>query len=121
MLNYYKSKTNYSDPRVTFTNAFLAHPQTHSEVPISMICPAGNTMGYFFGAFIVIKELALYINNLSMSNNNTLSTEKLMFKYELKAITFPILFMGIAMSMMNLNALLYLTPVFIIETIKLFI
>lgn len=112
MMNYYKSKTNYSDPRIKFTNLFLAHPETNSEVPICMICPAGNLLGWLFGFFIFLKDYAFYLAC------NLKTNEQIIYKQAVKEITIPLIFMSIMMSALNFNALLYLSPIFVIETIK---
>ena len=105
MLNFYKSKTNYADPNVTFTNAFLAHPKTHSEVPVSMVCPAGNTMSWLFGFYLIAREFA--------------PDEKLEDILAAKTFNFMVMFMGMAMSAMNLNVTLYLMPIFAIELLRM--
>jgi len=105
MLNFYKSKTNYADPNVTFSNVFLAHPKTHSDVPISMVCPAGKMMGWVFGIYLVVREFA--------------PNEKLEDIILAKFLNVAVLFMGIAMSVMNLNVTLYLIPIFFIELLRM--
>ena len=84
---------------------FLAHPKTHSDVPISMVCPAGNMMSWFFGIYLVAREFA--------------PNEKFEDILLAKIINGMLIFMGIAMSAMNLNVLLYLSPIFLIEMIRI--
>ncbi len=112
MLNYYKSKTNY-DQRSYFSSQLLAHPSTNSEVAINMICPAGNVLGWLFGFLLFFKDLAFY------NSYNLTIDEKIAQQLAIKIFMIPILFIGILMSTINLNALLYLSPIFIIETIKI--
>ena len=109
MLNFYKSKTNYDDQNITFVNAyvnaFLTHPKTHSDVPISMVCPAGNTMSILFGTYLIAREFV--------------PCNRIIDIVEMKLLNGITIFMGIAMSTMNLNVLLYLSPIFMIESIRL--
>lgn len=105
MLNFYKSKTNYADPNITFTNAFLAHPKTHSDIPISMVCPAGSIMSLLFGTYLIAREFVPCESNVDIIG--------------MKILNCITIFMGMAMSVMNLNVLLYLSPIFIIELIRL--
>ncbi len=105
MLNFYKSKTNYADPNVTFSNVFLAHPRTHSDVPISMVCPAGNLMGWIFGTYLIAREFL----------EKTSPEEILAYK----VANAGIMVFGLAMSSINYNVLLYLSPVFAIELVRL--
>jgi hypothetical protein len=105
MLNFYKSKTNYADPNITFTNAFLAHPKTHSDIPISMVCPAGNTISLLFGTYLIAREFVPCESDLDIIG--------------MKILNGMTIFMGMGMSAMNLNVLLYLSPIFFIEIIRL--
>lgn len=105
MLNFYKSKTNYADPNVTFTNVFLAHPKTHSDVPVSMVCPAGNTMSWLFGFYLIAREFA--------------PNEKFEDILLAKFLNVAVMIMGMAMSVMNLNVTLYLSPIFVIEILRM--
>jgi len=107
MLNFYKSKTNYADPNVTFSNAFLAHPKTHSDFPVSMVCPGGKLMSWVFGLYLVVREFA--------------PNEKLEDILAVKFINIAVMFMGMAMSVMNLNVTLYLFPIFTIELLRIFL
>ncbi len=105
MLNFYKSKTNYADPSITFTNAFLAHPRTHSDTPISMVCPAGNMLSLVFASYLIGREYF-----------PCTSQEEIM---ALKFINITVMIFGLAMSSMNLNVVFYLSPVFALEIIRL--
>jgi|LauGreDrversion4_2_1035121.scaffolds.fasta_scaffold09741_7 hypothetical protein len=105
MLNLYKSKTNYADPNVTFSNVFLAHPRTHSDVPVSMVCPAGKLMSWIFGTFLIAREFL----------EKTRPEEILAYKLANAGIMMFVL----AMSSINFNVLLYLSPVFVIELVRL--
>ena len=104
MLNFYKSKTNYADPDVEFSNVFLKHPVLHSDVPISMICPAGNLLSIIFAIYLIGREFLPH-NELNILQN----------------INFVVIIMSVLMSLINLNAFLYLIPIFIIEIIRLFL
>jgi hypothetical protein len=112
MLNYYKSKTNYADPDITFSNAFLAHPVTHSDVPISMVCPAGNFLSYIFAAYLIGREFIL--NNVDKSNFEI----NIVLLYKLFNLCILVISMNI--SIINTNVFLYLMPIFIIEFVRLF-
>ncbi len=105
MLNFYKSKTNYADPNVTFSNVFLAHPRTHSDIPVSMVCPAGNLMSWIFGTYLIVREFA----------EKTRPEEIVAYKLTNAGI----MVFGLAMSSINYNVLLYLSPVFAIELVRL--
>lgn len=105
MLNFYKSKTNYADPNITFSNVFLAHPRTHSDVPVSMVCPAGNLMSWIFGTYLIAREFL----------EKTCPEEIIAYK----AVNAGIMVFGLAMSSINFNVLLYLSPVFAIELVRL--
>lgn len=105
MLNFYKSKTNYSDPNVKFTNAFLSHPITHSDIPISMVCPAGKLLSLLFGTFLIAREFILCKSDKDI--------------IEMKMLNYIVIYFGISMSAVNLNVLLYLSPIFAIEIIRI--
>jgi len=107
MLNFYKSKTNYADPNISFSNIFLAHPRAHSDIPISMVCPAGHALGWLFGFYLIGREF------LPQGKSENI----LVFGF----LNMVILFFGMSLSFMNLNVLLYLSPIFAIELVRTFI
>lgn len=105
MLNFYKSKINYCDPTVNF-KGWLEHPETHSEEPISMVCPAGNILSLVFGGYLLLREFFVY--------------EYYLYIIGMKLLNLIVLIMSIFLSLMNFNVTIYLTPIFLIEFIRLF-
>ena len=72
--------------------SYLKHPTTTTAFPESKICPFGKKIIYLLLIFLIARNI-IFINQ---------------FKFLVLTITF-------SLSLSNLNALLYLTPYFLIE------
>ena len=100
MLNYFKTIYSIAHPITLFDNNLIYHPIGTSKTPISNICKLGNILSWYLGAFLIIRSIFLYKN---------------IYKKQIKIISLVGLIIGIILSMMNFNAVLYLLPHFIIE------
>ena len=95
MLNFFKTKYNFSLP-YSFSNInLLKHSIEISEFPDFKICKLGKILGPFLALFILIR------------NNNIIKIPKFYSKL--------VLFITFSLSLLNLNAVLYLIPHFILE------
>ena len=95
MLNFFKTKYSLAHPLSNFSSDYFNHPIGISEEPISNICEFGHQSSWFLAIFVIIRTL--FIN-----------------KYT-KQISLIVLIIAGTFSMLNLNAVIYLIPHFIIE------
>ena len=95
MLNFFKTKYSVAHPLSNFSSDYFNHPIGISKESISNICEFGHQSSWFLAIFVIIRTL--FIN-----------------KYT-KQISIIILIITGTFSMLNLNAVLYLIPHFIIE------
>jgi hypothetical protein len=100
MLNYFKTIYSIAHPITLFDNNLIYHPIGTAEKPISNICKLGHILSWYLGAFLIVRSLFLYKN---------------IYKKQIKIISLVGLIIGIILSMMNFNAVLYLLPHFIME------
>lgn len=101
MLNYFKTKYSLAHPLTYFENKLIYHPIGKSDKPISNICKLGNILSWYLGLFVVLRSIFI--------ENNTIN-----IKY-IKLVSLAGLCIGVILSMMNFNAVLYLLPHFILE------
>lgn len=105
ILNYFKTKYSLAHPLTFFENDFIYHPIGKSDKPISNICKLGHVVSWYLAGFIMVRSIFLHYNYNK--------------KY-IKIVSLIVLVFGIILSMMNFNAVLYLTPHFIIESYLLY-
>lgn len=105
ILNYFKTKYSLAHPLTFFENDFIYHPIGKSDKPISNICKLGHVLSWYLAGFIMVRSIFLHYNYNK--------------KY-IKIVSLIVLVFGIILSMMNFNAVLYLTPHFIIESYLLY-
>ena len=101
VLNYFKTTYSIAHPITYFSNDLLYHPIGKSDTPTSKVCKLGNLLSWYLAGFILIRGFLIYFKK-----NKILP---------LKKISLIILILGIMLSIMNLNVVLYLLPHFIIE------
>ena len=100
VLNYFKTKYNFAHPITYFNNKLLFHPIGKSNVPSSKVCKLGNILSWGLALFIVLRGLFIF-------NNKYITT--------IKQVTLIVLILGVMLSILNLNVVIYLLPHFIIE------
>ena len=100
VLNYYKTTYSFAHPITYFNNSLLYHPIGKSDIPSSKVCKLGNMLSWYLALFILIRGILIYNNQYSLI---------------LKRLSLLILIIGVTMSMLNLNVVIYLIPHFIIE------
>ena len=103
MLNYFKTKYSLAHPLTYFENKYLYHPIGKSDVPINNICPFGHSCSWLLAGFILIRLLLIKYSNISVTL--------------IRNFSFGVLIITIIFSLLNFNALIYLVPHFIIETL----
>jgi hypothetical protein len=96
ILNYFKTRYSLAHPLSNFNNSYLKHPIGISDKPVSNICEFGHKASWFLSLFILIR--IFYI-------------KKRVTKYA----SIFVLIVVASVSMLNLNAVLYLIPYFIYE------
>ena len=111
-LRYFKTKFSVGIMYNKFFNRILkhqyfAHPEEIPSEPISWICPFGHDVSFLL-AFIIISRGILYETHYSYIKREKVS------KY-IYAINWVIFVIAFLICLTNLNALLYLLPIFIIE------
>jgi hypothetical protein len=101
MLNYFKTKYSIAHPLTYFENNLIYHPIGQSDKPISNICKLGHILSWYLGLFVVLRSIFIENNIIDI-------------KY-IKIVSLVGLCLGMILSMMNFNAVLYLLPHFLIE------
>ena len=100
MLNYFKTRYSLAHPLSSFENNYFKHPIGVSSVPISNICSFGHQVSWLLALYIIVRGFLLP-----------------KYKGFLRMSSIVVLIITATMSLLNLNATLYLIPYFIIETI----
>ena len=100
MMNIYKSNYSFSFDFFDFKNALLKHPIGYTEIPKNMVCYFGKIISYIISIFLILR-LLLYDYNTYFN---------IYLKFHNKIIIILLL-----MSIINLNILIYMIPVFILE------
>ena len=100
MLNYFKTTVImdsglilYNLKKLGIKSKYFNHQITKIDEPMNLVCPFGNLISWFIGAFFILRNYSKFIN-----------------KYNKYIII--LIFIG---SLMNFNVVVYLLPVFIIE------
>jgi hypothetical protein len=99
ILNYFKTRYSLSIP-VKYDNNYLVHPIGKHDYPKSNICKFGHDMSWFVGLYLIIKG---YLFSIRYNIKKIISLNKL------------VIFTIFLFSLLNLNAVVYLLPIFIIE------
>jgi hypothetical protein len=100
MLNYFKTKYSLAPPLSYFKIQYLRHPIGVSAKPHTNICPFGHDISWLIAAALIIRSVLI--------NTKCYKKETIQF------IKYATIILAIG-SLVNLNCLLYLLPVFIIE------
>ena len=101
MLRYFKTKYSFAHPLTYFNSDMFYHPIGISDVKESKICKFGHITSWYL-AILLILRCILY-NNKLINKEIFLSINRLIF------------FGVLSVSLLNLNAFIYLIPFFIIE------
>lgn len=99
MFNYFKTRYSLSFP-VIYYNSYFTHPIGKHKYPKSNICKFGHDMSWLIAIYLIIMGylFSIYKKNKYLSSINRL-----------------VLFTIFLFSLLNLNAVVYLLPIFIIE------
>jgi len=100
MLNYFKTRYSLAPPLSYFKSEYLRHPIGVSAKPHTNICQFGHDISWLIAAALIIRSV--------MINTKCYKKEMIM----LTKIGMLLLLVG---SLVNLNCVLYLSPIFIIE------
>ena len=103
MLRYFKTRYSLAHPLVKFKSEFLRHPIGTSPEPVSNICPFGHMGAILIGIAIIIRLL------ISLNNVFPRGIVKM---YSRMGVFIIFIF-----SLMNMNAVLYLAPFFVSESL----
>jgi len=98
MMNFFKIRYSLAHPYTYFKNPIMFHPIKNTKEPRSMICQFGHVGSWFLAAFIVLRQFIDVPTKFS------------------KFVFFCVL----TISLINLNAVVYLIPYFIYEYNYLF-
>jgi hypothetical protein len=96
MLNFFKTTISFAHPLTYFENKYLYHPIVNTDKPQNMICKIGNYGSWLLGLFLVLRFLFIK-------------------KLPIKTISKVVYLIVFIMSLLNLNAVIYLIPYFFIE------
>jgi hypothetical protein len=106
MLRYFKTKYSFAHPLSDFSDAYFKHPVGQTKKVQSQICRFGHDASFVLGGFLILKEL--------LHNNKYISTD---FYTGISRLCFVTVFV---FSLMNFNAVIYLIPFFIVESVFIF-
>ena len=96
ILNYFKTRYSLAHPLSDFSSSYFAHPIGVSSTPISNICEFGHNASWLLAAFILLR--ICFVKS----------------RYNRYVSIFVLIIVG-SISMLNLNAVVYLLPYFIFE------
>lgn len=99
ILNYFKTRYSLSFP-IKYDNNYFTHPIGIHEYPKSNICKFGHDMSWLLAIYLIIKG---YLFTTNKKKSRIIIINKL------------VLFTVFLFSLLNLNAVVYLLPIFIIE------
>jgi len=98
MLNYFKTKYSFAHPLSNFDNSYFKHPIGISPEPISNICEFGHNMSWVLALFILLR--------ICVTKNKIM-----------KHVSTIVLIIVATVSLLNINAVIYLIPYFIYEIV----
>ena len=96
ILNYFKTRYSLAHPLSDFSSSYFAHPIGVSPTRISNICEFGHNASWLLAAFILLR--ICFVKS----------------RYNRYVSIFVLIIVG-SISMLNLNAVVYLLPYFIFE------
>lgn len=102
MLNYFKTSANFAHPLSYYEAKALHHPVHVLDAPINPICPLGNALSWVLGAYLIGRGVMMDAWGIS---SNILHA--------------AVLAISGALSLLNFNATLYLSPVLVLEGIRM--
>ena len=103
MLRYFKTKYSFAHPLSDFSDDYFKHPLGETTRVQSQICKFGHDASFILGGFLILKEL--------LFQNKYLSKD---FYIGISRIILVTVFV---FSLMNFNAVIYLIPFFLIESV----
>ena len=104
IFNFFKTRVSFHHPfEIIFTgfNEYLKHP-IESDIYENKICPLGHTLSYIFSIYILIRLILVQTDSLNIKTIKIINS-------------FVIGFAIIIALLLNLNAFIYLIPVFLLE------
>jgi hypothetical protein len=101
VLNYFKTIYSIAHPLSYFKYRYMFHPIYNTKTKKSMICQFGHDASWFIALFLLVR---LYVSHKKMVSNKLIKQ----FSKLVALLVFTI-------SLVNLNAVLYLIPYFIHE------
>ena len=101
VLNYFETTYSIAHPMTYFNNKYIFHPIYNTKKKKSMICQFGHDSSWFIALFILLRYY--------------LMKHKLITNSQIKKLSLFVLGCVFVVSLVNLNAVLYLTPYFLIE------
>ena len=107
MLNYFKTRYSLAHPLTYFDNKLLYHPIGKSDKPICNICKLGNYGAYLISLFVLIRMIILTQFKDSFSRKMA------------KMLSYIVLVIVFMLSLLNFNAVVYLSTYFIAEIVYL--
>lgn len=103
MFNCFKTRFIFNHPMLCYLENidYFKHPISRSKKCVQPICKFGQDVSLFFLAYFILRNILVYTNNIKML---------LYLNSFVIGITFILSFF------MNINAFVYLIPIFIIES-----
>jgi hypothetical protein len=101
VLNYFKTTYSIAHPISYFKYKYMFHPIYNTKTKKSMICQFGHDASWFIALFLLTR---IYIIK-----------HKIIPTKQIKQISTMVLWSVFIVSLVNLNAVLYLLPYFIFE------
>ena len=105
VLNYFKTTYSIAHPISYFKNRYIFHPIYNTKTKKSMICQFGHDASWLLAVFILMRFYIIKHKILSMK--------------QIKQVSKLILCSVFIVSLVNLNAVLYLLPYYILELLYL--
>ena len=107
MLNFFKTRYSLAHPLTYFDSKLLYHPIGKSDKPICNICKLGNYGAYLISLFVLLRMIVLITFKDNMS------------KKIVKNFSYIVLVIVFMLSLLNFNAVVYLSTFFIAEIVYL--
>ena len=101
VLNYFKTTYSIAHPITYFNNKYIFHPIYNTKTKKSMICQFGHDASWLIAFFILFRYYLITKNKIK--------------EEQLQMASMFIMLSVFAVSLVNLNAVLYLLPYFILE------
>ena len=103
VLNFFKTTYSIAHPITYFNNKYIFHPIYNTKTKKSMICQFGHDASWLIAFFILFRFFLLKKKKISKENAHIISL--------------IILCIVFTVSLVNLNAVLYLLPYYILEVL----